>query len=566
MQVPLLCALAALILAKPCFQQSRDALDDLIFGKEQIVEAIVEAVYRSYSNRCLPNITQDCQDNCAISACASRKPSRNAVCEDRYGSTTVRYGECSYDCNSRKLTINGSTSLLVNSAEENRERSTEECWTRRLKDVFNKNLNNIDQDTLRWQYFGTVNGLFRLYPGFTQEVCYSYDPRVRPWYVAATSGPKNVVLILDASASMLNYGRWDQAVKAATTVVETLTISDFVAVITFSDTAEQLFIDGQQPNTLVQATSGNIASLTTAIKNFTLDARGGTNFEAAFQTAFDVLDQNPLSNSANCHTAILFLTDGYPNRGVTSQQYLIDLIRTRNAQAKAVIFAYTLGSSAGAALARGIACETNGVYKHIEDNGGLVKELSQYYEYYASLRSDGIGNVTWVEPYLDAVGAGYLVTASKSVYDNSTAPPRLVGVVGVDILVSDLEAAGKEAGLDFSNLITVLASRNTCPAINISDCELERIRLQGGGVTCATSSCSVENESTECPGMPPMITYCDYEVQQFELSEEAYREESCCFEDRASNFSIIQCNRGLSAIPLGVAWFLLFASVVILHN
>ena len=35
----------------------------------------------------------------------------------------------------------------------------------------------------------------------------NYDPRVRPWYVAASTGPKDVVLILDTSGSMGNHGR-----------------------------------------------------------------------------------------------------------------------------------------------------------------------------------------------------------------------------------------------------------------------------------------------------------------------------------------------------------------------
>ncbi len=35
----------------------------------------------------------------------------------------------------------------------------------------------------------------------------NYDPRIRPWYVAASTGPKDVVLILDTSGSMGNYGR-----------------------------------------------------------------------------------------------------------------------------------------------------------------------------------------------------------------------------------------------------------------------------------------------------------------------------------------------------------------------
>lgn len=30
----------------------------------------------------------------------------------------------------------------------------------------------------------------------------TYDPRFRPWYVSAISGPKNVIIILDLSGSM----------------------------------------------------------------------------------------------------------------------------------------------------------------------------------------------------------------------------------------------------------------------------------------------------------------------------------------------------------------------------
>lgn len=54
----------------------------------------------------------------------------------------------------------------------------------------------------RWQYFGSVAGLARLYPGREWDTNFAgfyndYDPRVRPWYIAATSGPKDVVIILD---------------------------------------------------------------------------------------------------------------------------------------------------------------------------------------------------------------------------------------------------------------------------------------------------------------------------------------------------------------------------------
>ena len=32
--------------------------------------------------------------------------------------------------------------------------------------------------------------------------CDAYDPRYRPWYAAAASGPKDVVLVIDCSGSM----------------------------------------------------------------------------------------------------------------------------------------------------------------------------------------------------------------------------------------------------------------------------------------------------------------------------------------------------------------------------
>ena len=57
-------------------------------------------------------------------------------------------------------------------------------------------------------YFGAaVGGVFRMYPGRTQNSCGVYDPRVRPWYNAAQTGPKNmlVLLELDSDAKTFNY-------------------------------------------------------------------------------------------------------------------------------------------------------------------------------------------------------------------------------------------------------------------------------------------------------------------------------------------------------------------------
>ena len=71
-----------------------------------------------------------------------------------------------------------------------------------------------------------------------QTQCGNYDPRIRPWYVlASTPEPKDVIIILDTSASMTTSDRISKAREAAKAVLSTLSPRDFVTVVTFSDTA-----------------------------------------------------------------------------------------------------------------------------------------------------------------------------------------------------------------------------------------------------------------------------------------------------------------------------------------
>ena len=83
----------------------------------------------------------------------------------------------------------------------------------------------------RWQYFGSNDGLYRMFPGREWQTNFAgfyenYDPRVRPWYIAATSGPKDV----DCSLSM-NGKKFNMAKSIAITVLNTLTKQDYVNII-----------------------------------------------------------------------------------------------------------------------------------------------------------------------------------------------------------------------------------------------------------------------------------------------------------------------------------------------
>ena len=138
-----------------------------------------------------------------------------------------------------------------------------------IHDTMKNNLQT--HPTIKWQYFASEQGINTVYPAF--KLCDdTYDPRFRsaiilwdnwqllhvlyllglcpgsylylkllktknkpnnlhcfrPWYVStATPEPKDVVLVIDTSGSM-KYGRMEVAIKAAQTVVNTLSPDDRV--------------------------------------------------------------------------------------------------------------------------------------------------------------------------------------------------------------------------------------------------------------------------------------------------------------------------------------------------
>ena len=74
-----------------------------------------------------------------------------------------------------------------------------------------------------------------MYPGREWQTNFAgfyadYDPRVRPWYIAATSGPKDVVIVIDCSQSMAGR-KFNMAKSIAITVLNTLTKQDYVNVV-----------------------------------------------------------------------------------------------------------------------------------------------------------------------------------------------------------------------------------------------------------------------------------------------------------------------------------------------
>lgn len=75
---------------------------------------------------------------------------------------------------------------------------------------------------------------------------------MRPWYTIAASGAKNVLILIDKSSSMRKVSK--HAKIAASTMIDTLSISDNVGIITFTNGTNVL---GENKMTLIEATNKN---------------------------------------------------------------------------------------------------------------------------------------------------------------------------------------------------------------------------------------------------------------------------------------------------------------------
>jgi len=177
-----------------------------------------------------------------------------------------------------------------------------------------------------------------------------------------------VVLVIDCSGSMAGNLN-EMAKKAAELVIDTLTEVDFVTIVKYSDDASAY------SSTLVQATDANKNLLKAWINN-NIGADGGTNFRAAFQKAWQVVDAT--TSSSNCNRIMLFLSDGSPNEWTDDDS---DSLMTKAASYDPPmhVLTYGLGSNAKADVLKDIACRGNGIYYSVTADT-IANTMASYFQ------------------------------------------------------------------------------------------------------------------------------------------------------------------------------------------
>jgi hypothetical protein len=312
-------------------------------------------------------------------------------------------------------------------------------------------------------------------------------------------------------------------------MLERLNAADSFAVFAFGTTVRQVYpADGGLAQGNLENTANAVGSL---LQHWVRTGEGmgsSSNQVSAFNRAFDVLEGNSSNTGSGCKKAIVLLSDNRQSIGFTPETDVPGAILARSANAPnpAVVFAYAMGRAftSDGGLAKSIACQTGGLYAPIPDSSsnGLKTSLGGFYAFYSELVSSA-SHVVWSEPYTYATTGFLGTTVSSPVFDTSNPDhPILVGVVGLDLLVSSMEAmVGGEEMQARGTVLQMLNDRMTavCPASNITSCKLQGLRRAGGGdrALCpvgSTGACEEIIETTAMTNCLPPSNYPQEDLQR----------------------------------------------------
>lgn len=185
--------------------------------------------------------------------------------------------------------------------------------------------------------------------------------------------PKNVVFVIDTSASMLGT-KIKQTKDALFTILRDLRPEDHFNFISFSNKVKVW-----QPNRLVPVTPLNVRDAKKFI--YMLMPTGGTNIDGAIQTGSTLLGDylSGFNSSPNSVSLIIFLTDGRPTVGEIQSTAILG--NTRSAvQEKFCIFTIGIGNDVDYRLLERMALENCGMMRRINEEADASAMLKGFYD------------------------------------------------------------------------------------------------------------------------------------------------------------------------------------------
>ena len=137
------------------------------------------------------------------------------------------------------------------------------------------------------------------------------------------------------------------------------------------------------------------------------------------------------------------------------------------------------------------ACDNNGVYQKIEDNGNLKVAMASYFAYLAVgivPKNGQDQKIRWAEMYEDGQGIGQNTAACAPAFDKTVSPPDLFGVVCSAVTKGELERLTSWS----TEWAKMQAANAECPNLSLSEDELQAIRRNiGSESVCGAAAMGV---------------------------------------------------------------------------
>ena len=314
----------------------------------------------------------------------------------------------------------------------------------------------LPNSQIGYQYFGSRQGLMRFYPGrewvdASAPSLSSYSPNEQAWFVNGASGPKDVAVVLDIS-QRFTPERSEPVKAALTAVFAGLTPNDFMHLLLVDGSATPRYPpcftpaeEGSFP--LVRATAENVQSLIAFLNdNVTATADAAGNLEGGVLAALQLLNQSGSELARSTCIQVLLVVDMGSQLDTTRSEILASGVQ---------LAVYTFAAPDAETLLT--ACRSGGLTRYVTPSTAR-QAIPEYYRLAAARVS--IENAQW-NSYLGFVpqfsaGWGLVLSASKAVYDRSGSVPRLLGVVGMDVTLTEIYRIvdSVRTGLTYAALIT----------------------------------------------------------------------------------------------------------------
>lgn len=244
--------------------------------------------------------------------------------------------------------------------------------------------------------------------------CVSYDCRSRPWYVGAVSGPKDIIIMIDSSASM--ESKWPITIDSAIELVNSLTFADYVSLMLFSDeSVNVLFNDAM----LIPFNSGLKEEIVTQLYSETQEGES-TNFTKGFERAFDIfLNSVDIIISENRAKMIVVISDGNSSERKSN---VLNYIQERQEEIqgiydeKVIIHSSLMNTDRlDTSLMRQISCQNMGISLLLENDDNLLSEFITGFLSFNALTSER-NTPIWIEPYEDFSGLGNMTALARPIF------------------------------------------------------------------------------------------------------------------------------------------------------